>query len=93
MTNDEMTPNRFGRWAYARQTHARIMDTFAKGGIVILCSYTKPIQYDARYVHLFEVRKSGLYVKQGKRWVCTSNVTWKFGLPVGNYRGLSRRQP
>lgn len=66
MTNTQMKAGRFLRWAKARQTYARIVETISNGGSVIIGSHTHARQY--KHAEQFKCGKDGVYVARGKNW-------------------------
>lgn len=70
MTNEQMKPNRFGRWYEARKKLNAIVKALNSGHTVMLSTYAKHTQYTKKHIGMFKATKSGLYVQQGKNWVC-----------------------
>lgn len=70
MTNEQMQPNRFARWANARKMFSYIMTNLHAGKIVVVASMTTATKYDRRHVKMFKVTKTGVFVQHGKRWDC-----------------------
>jgi len=75
LTNDQMTANRFARWAKARHKLALITDHLTTGRTVVVSTYTKATKYDARHVAMFKATRTGLYVRRGKAWDCIDGCT------------------
>lgn len=70
LTNEQMTPNRFGRWASARKRVAWIQARLAEGRTVYVCTMTRQTAYTSKHADWFKATKSGAYVRQGKGYVC-----------------------
>lgn len=67
MTNAQMKPNRYGRWAQNRQRCATIQNALRAGKRVTLGTYLKAWTYDARHLEMFSADRTGCYVRSGKR--------------------------
>lgn len=80
MTNEQMKPNRFGRWAANRKLYRRIMDTLNSGGIVTIATYTRAAHYDRRHANMFKVTRTGVFVQRGKSWDCFADGTVMCGI-------------
>ena len=70
LTNDQMKPNRFARWARSRKVFAFIMSNLKAGRTVQITTYTKAIRYTEKHANMFKATKSGVYVQRGKAWDC-----------------------
>jgi hypothetical protein len=53
ITNEQMKPNRYGRWAQSRRLMAKIEDTFAKDGVVTVATAYHAWHYDKRHADMF----------------------------------------
>lgn len=78
MTNDQMRPNRFGRWAKARHLYGRIIETLRAGGTVTVATATQYTHYRPKHIDLFKVTPTGVYVQHGKRWDCIDYCGFRF---------------
>jgi hypothetical protein len=78
MTNDQMKPNRFLRWHRARQTARKITIHFARGGKVLVGTYTRATIYNRKHIDLFRATQSGLLFKCGKNWNCIDYAAIRF---------------
>lgn len=79
LTNDQMKPNRFARWAKARARVAKIKSHLSAGGRVVVGTMTKATVYSAKHVDMFKATKSGAYVQRGKGWDCIDFCAVGFG--------------
>lgn len=68
LTNDQMKPDRFAKWAEYRRMVRNIDATLAMGGEVVLCTHTRQTRYTAKCAGMFKANKSGAYVQRGKSW-------------------------
>jgi hypothetical protein len=78
LANDQMKPNRYGKWAQARSLYKKIQDTFAASGIVTVATYTQAKHYDKRHAEMFRCGKTGVYVQRGKQWDDISMSGFRF---------------
>lgn len=78
MSNDQMTENRFYRWAKARKLVSDIQRCLSTGGNVVLVTYTKATKYTSKHVAMFKATKSGAYVQHGKNWLCIDYCGFRF---------------
>lgn len=74
LTNEQMKPNRFVRWAKARKRIAFIVSNLEAGKTVQLTTYTKATRYTAKHKDMFKATKGGAYVQRGKSWDCIDGV-------------------
>lgn len=70
MSNEQMKPNRFARWANARKTIAWIKARLEEGRIVCITNHLRSTQYSKKHVDMFVAGKTGAYVKHGKKLLC-----------------------
>lgn len=70
MTNDQMKPNRYARWAKARKVISFILSNLEAGKTVQIATYTKAVRYNAKHKEMFKATKTGAYVQRGKSWDC-----------------------
>lgn len=70
LTNDQMKPNRFARWAKARKRINFILENLEAGRTVQIATYTKAVRYTAKHKEMFKATKTGAYVQRGKNWDC-----------------------
>ena len=70
ISNEQMTANRYGRWATARHLVHQIQSTLASNGMVMIATPLHAWKYDKRHAALFKATKNGAYVQQGKHWNC-----------------------
>ena len=70
LSNEQMTRDRFGRWARARRLVRNIQDALGANGHVMVVTYTKATRYDRRHAAMFKATPTGAYVQRGKRWDC-----------------------
>lgn len=70
MSNAEMIPGRFEKWAVARRRCRWIQGHLAAGRIVLISTYTRSTKLSAKHSDFVQARKSGLYLRSGKNWVC-----------------------
>lgn len=82
LTNEQMTANRYGRWARARKTLSMIQDTLRCGGYVVVATMTRAWQYDARSIDSFKATRSSVYVRRGKQWDCIDYCGIQYHKPV-----------
>jgi hypothetical protein len=64
-----------------QERYDKIMETLKAGGAVIVATYTKATQYDARHIEYFKLSGKSLYVRRGKHWDCIDYCALRFGLP------------
>lgn len=73
MTNDQMQPNRFARWADARKRLDWIRTRLEEGQTVYVCSYTRATRvapmHLATLADLFRATKAGLSMRVGRSYV------------------------
>ena len=81
MTNEQMKPNRYGKWHQAKQLVTRIQTTLNAGGYVVMATYTKATQYDRRHVNMFKATRTGAYVQSGQKWICIDGCSFRFATP------------
>lgn len=82
MTNAEMIPNRYKRWADARTLVAKIRATLLADGVVIVGTCTKVTQYTRKHAQMFKATRNGAYVQRGKLWDCIDGCAFRFGRMV-----------
>lgn len=70
LTNDQMKPGRFARWAFARRLHRKIVAHLDAGGIVDLGTSVRVTRFKKQHRDMFRAGKDGLYIQSGKRWDC-----------------------
>jgi len=70
LTNDKMTPNRFGQWAGARRRVAWIIANLEAGKEVWIGTQTRQTKYTRKHIDMFKATRSGAYVQSGKSWLC-----------------------
>jgi hypothetical protein len=70
LSNEQMKPNRFGKWAAARKRAAKIAAAFDAGAEVWTCTMTKRTKYTAKHASMFKAGKDAVYVQRGKSWDC-----------------------
>lgn len=70
LTNEQMTPNRFAKWAEARRKIAWVKARLAEGKTVYVRTMTKTTACKAKHAELFFAKKSGAYLKWGNCSVC-----------------------
>jgi hypothetical protein len=68
MNNSDMKPNRYLNWHNARKRHRQIISHLARGGRVLVGTYTKATVY--RHPGQFRCDHTGLYAVRGKQWDC-----------------------
>ena len=78
LTNDQMKPNRFAKWAKARAKVAAIKAHLKADGRVVLGTCTKAWVFTAKHADMFKATKSGAYVQHGKGWDCIDFSAIKF---------------
>jgi hypothetical protein len=66
ITNAQMKPNRYARWAEARKRLAFIQNALRAGRRVTLGTYLRATTYDARHLGMFTADRGGCYVQRGK---------------------------
>lgn len=71
-------PGHFARWATARRLVARIQAHISRGGAVIVSTYTKAWQFDARHATYFKASPSGAFMRRGKSWDCIDGCAIRF---------------
>ncbi len=77
MTNDQMKPNRFGKWHIAKKQAKEINDHLLSGGVVMIANYLKATQLEKKHAGMVKGTKSGLYMQRGKNWVCIDGCSIK----------------
>lgn len=70
MSNDQMKPNRFAKWAASRKIISWIKARLAEGRTVCITNHIKSLQYSKKHVDLFVAGKNGAFVKHGKNLLC-----------------------
>lgn len=70
ISNEQMTPNRFGRWHAARKRIAYIKAQLTSGKTVYLCTPLTAIKCTHKHIDMLKATKTGAYVQMGKRWDC-----------------------
>ena len=70
LTNDQMKPNRFARWAKARKRIKFILENLESGRTVQISTYLKSVRYTAKHKEMFKATKNGAWVQRGKNWDC-----------------------
>ena len=78
MTNAQMIPNRYLRWATARRLVARIQQHLLNGGTVVMGTYTRATSYKRAHAEWFTATRSGAYVRSGKGRVCIDYCGFRF---------------
>jgi len=68
MNNADMKRSRFLHWHLARKRYRQIINHLARGGRVVVGTYTKATVY--RHPHHFRCDHTGLYAARGKQWDC-----------------------
>jgi hypothetical protein len=79
MNNAEMIPNRFARMAKAKKLRAKIEETFARNGVVVVATYTRATTYKS--LDWFKFDRFNAYVRHGKHWDCIDGCGFRFGVP------------
>ena len=84
MDNSEMKAGRFLKLHNGRKLFAKIQNTLAAGGVVIIATYTKATQLSKPcHAELVRLGTSGsVYLKHGKSWNCIDGCGFRFGLPA-----------
>lgn len=70
MTNEQMKPNRFLRWAKARKRIAWIKAQLGAGKTVQVATALKATRYTAKHLDMFKAARNGAFVQRGKNWDC-----------------------
>jgi hypothetical protein len=70
MTNDQMKPGRYARWAFARRLHRRIVAHIDAGGVVDIGTSGRVTRITSRHRDMIRAGKDGLYIQAGRRWDC-----------------------
>lgn len=70
MSNQEMIPNRFAKFAAARRKVAWINEMLASGKTVAITNHLRSVRYNTKHIGQFKATKSGAYVQQGTKLVC-----------------------
>ena len=78
MTDDQMKPNRYLRWAKARKLVRDIQAHLAKGGKVVIGTHVKATVYSPKHIDMFKATKSGALVQHGKGWDCIDFCVVRF---------------
>ena len=68
MSNEEMKPRRYYRWALARKKVRDIRQHLEAGGTVVISTWAKHTKADKRHVDMFRSSRSGAYMQRGKNW-------------------------
>lgn len=69
LTNAQMTPNRFAKWAYNRRKLRWMREQWAAGRVVYIASYTRTTKATAKHADMFKADARGLWMQSGKNWV------------------------
>ena len=69
LTNADMRPDRFARWAAARRKAAWIASCLAAGRVVYVITATRATKIDARHADAIKATKGGLLLRSGRSWV------------------------
>lgn len=69
MTNSQMKPNRFARWAKARRQASEIKAALVAGKMVQVATALRATRYTAKHADMFVAKRDGLYVQRGKNLV------------------------
>lgn len=72
MTNEQMKPGRFAKWAKMRRMFSFIVDNLNAGNRIQVTTYTRSTVYTKKHVGLFTCGKTGVYVVSGKSKVDVS---------------------
>lgn len=67
MTNAEMRPNRYARWAGNRRLLRAIHAALDNGQRVTVATHLRATTYDARHRGMFTADRVGVYVARGRR--------------------------
>ncbi len=79
MTNDEMKPGRFLRWARARKKVAAIQAHLLAGGEVVIANYCHATCLTkAAHAEFVKADKTGSYIRSGKKWLCFDGNAVRF---------------
>ena len=72
LTNDQMKASRFLRLHSARKRLAWIEAQWAEGKTVYVSTMTRHTQFKPKWAgrDMFRATKGGLYMRQGRGWVC-----------------------
>jgi len=70
MSNTEMKPGRFLRFARCRAIVARIQNHLRAGGTVVIGTQTRATRFSPKHCEMFRATKGGAYFRSGKNWVC-----------------------
>ena len=74
MSNDEMTPGRFLRWAVARKKHAWIVQRVKEGRTVVLSTHLKGTRIGLAQLSQVRASRTGLLVRHGSKWLDYSHA-------------------
>lgn len=77
MTNAEMRPNRFAKWAEARRTLAWCRSCWERGYNVLVCTATRATRLSPKHAEYLKATKSGLYIRSGSKWVCADYCAFR----------------
>lgn len=77
MTNADMKPGRFAKWALARRKLAFIRSNIEAGRMVQLATYLKAYRLTAKHLDMVKATKAGLYMQSGKSWLCIDGCSIK----------------
>ncbi|MDE2099702.1 MAG: hypothetical protein KGL39_20785 [Patescibacteria group bacterium] len=79
LTNAQMTPNRYGRWARARRMVRDIQTVLQAGGTVIVATYLHAQQFGKpSQAAMFKATRTGAYMQRGKHWDCIDGCSIRF---------------
>ena len=81
LTNEQMKPGRYGRWAESKKLVNKIQDTLSRGGYVVMATHTKARQYDRRHVDMFKATPTGAYVLNRTKLECINYCGFRFATP------------
>jgi hypothetical protein len=69
LTNAQMTPDRFARWAKYRRLYRLIMAQLDAGNSVIASTYLKHTKISPKHRDMIKATRTGLMIQSGKQWL------------------------
>jgi hypothetical protein len=70
MTNDEMKPNRYGRWAQARKKIAFIKGHLEQNHTVEIATALRVYRLKKKHIEMVKATRTGAFVQSGSKWFC-----------------------
>ena len=79
MTNEQMRPNRYGRWAEARRMVRDIQHALRTGHTVVIATHLKAWQCSTpECADMFYATRTGAFVQRGTKRTCIDYCSIRF---------------